>query len=132
MGSEKSPSESPTSLTPTESMGTIAAPADGKAKPLTEKPSRLLAATAMCVLAAACSKILRDSDPKPPGDEESFRAVAPAVSAPFVHPAPSLGVARAPAAGAAPAQAAAASLPPEARPTPAVVRVPPVDRKSVV
>src|SRR5712691_6895950 len=80
-------------------MGTIAALADGKAKPLTEKPSRLLAATAMCVLAAACSQIPRDSDPKSPSNEESFPAVAPAVSAPV------------------------ASLPPEARPTPAVVPV---------
>jgi hypothetical protein len=33
MASEKSPSESSTSLTPTQSMGTIAALADGKAKP---------------------------------------------------------------------------------------------------
>jgi membrane-bound lytic murein transglycosylase D len=107
-------------------MGTIAALADGKAKPLTEKPSRLLAATAMCVLAAACSQIPRDSDPKSPSDEESFPAVAPAVSAPVVQPASTVGVARAPAAVAAPAQTAAASLPPEARPTPAVVPVPPV------
>jgi len=104
-------------------MGTIAALADGKAKPLTEKPSRLLAATAMCVLAAACSQIPRDSDPKSPGDEESFPAVAPAVSAPVVQPASTVGVARA---VAAPAQAAAASLPLEAGPTPAVVPVPSV------
>src|SRR5438309_6899167 len=102
-------------------MGTIAALADGKAKPLTEKPSRLLAATAMCVLAAACSQIPRDSDPKSPGDEES-PAVAPAVSAPVVQPASTVGDARGPVA--APAQAAAASLPPEARPT--VVPVPSV------
>jgi membrane-bound lytic murein transglycosylase D len=107
-------------------MGTIAALADGKANPLTEKPSRLLAATAMCVLAAACSQIPRDSDPKSPSNEESFPAVAPAVSAPVVQPASTVGVARAPAAVAAPAQTAAASLPPEARPTPAVVPVPPV------
>src|SRR5712691_9581088 len=106
-------------------MGTIAALADGKAKPLTEKPSRLLAATAMCVLAAACSQIPRDSDPKSPSNEESFPAVAPAVSAPVVQPASTVGVARAPAV-AAPAQAAAASLPREARPTPAVVPVPSV------
>jgi len=107
-------------------MGTIAALADGKANPLTEKPSRLLAATAMCVLAAACSQIPRDSDPKSPSNEESFPAVAPAVSAPVVQPASTVGVARAPAAVAAPAQTAAASLPPEARPTPSVVPVPPV------
>ena len=106
-------------------MGTIAALADGKAKPLTEKPGRLLAATAMCVLAAACSQIPRDSDPKSPGDEESFPASAPAVSAPIVHPG-TVGVARAPAAVAAPAQAAAASLPAEARPTPAFVALPSV------
>jgi len=104
-------------------MGTIAALANEKAKPLTEKPSRLLAATAMCVLAAACSQIPRDSDPKSPGDEESFPAVAPAVSAPVVQPASTVGVARA---VAAPAQAAAASVPPEPRPTPAVVPVPSV------
>ena len=106
-------------------MGTIAALADEKAKPLTEKPSRLLAATAMCMLAAACSQIPTDSDPKSPSNEESFPAAAPAVSA--VQPASTVGVARAPAAVAAPAQAAAAApLPPEARPTPAVVPVPSV------
>src|SRR6266853_1574991 len=76
---------------------------DGQANPLTEKLSRLLAATAMCVLAAACSQIPRDSDPKSPSNEESFPAVAPAVSAPVVQPASTVGVARAPAAVAAPA-----------------------------
>src|SRR5438445_12999745 len=98
-------------------MGTIAALADGKAKPLTEKPSRLLAETAMCVLAAACSQIPRDSDPKSPGDEESFPAVAPAVSAPVVQHAPSVGGARALNASSAAPMTEFVTIPPLTRPT---------------
>src|SRR5260370_27083687 len=112
-------------------MGTIAAFADEKAKPLTEKPSRLLAAATMCVLASACSQIPWNSDPNSAGNDETFPAAAPAVSAPVTQPASNAEVARArvtaraAVAAAAPAQARAA-VPPGASPTPAVVPAPPL------
>jgi membrane-bound lytic murein transglycosylase D len=114
-------------------MGTIAGFADEKAKPLTEKLSGLLAATAMCVLASACSQIPWDSDPNPAGNEDSFPAAAPAVSSPAARSEPTAAFARAPApvtapaALAAPAAApAAAAVPRAASPTPAAVPLPAV------
>ncbi len=87
-----------------------------KVEPLTENLSKLLAAAAMCVSAAACSQIPWNSDPGSARNEETSPAAAPAVSA----PAPAAVAASA----AAPAPAPVALLP-AARPTP-VVPVPPV------
>jgi membrane-bound lytic murein transglycosylase D len=100
-------------------MGTIAAFADEKAKPLTEKLSRLLAAATMCVLASACSQIPWNSDPNSAGNDETFPAAAPAVSAPVTQPASNAEVARA-------RVTARAAVPPGANPTPAVVPAPPL------
>ena len=83
---------------------------------MTENLSKLLAAAAMCVSAAACSQIPWNSDPGSARNEETSPAAAPAVSA----PAPAAVAASA----AAPAPAPVALLP-AARPTP-VVPVPPV------
>jgi len=108
-------------------MGTIAALADEKAKPLTEKLSSLVAAVVMCVLAAACSQIPWDSDPNSVGNEESLPVATPAVSAPVAQPAPTTGVARAPVPVTAPAVLVTpAAMPPAASRTPAIVLVPPV------
>src|SRR5712691_9495188 len=94
-------------------MGTIAAFADEKAKPLTEKLSRLLTAAAMCVLGAACSQIPWNSDPDSARNGET--SPTPAVSAPVAQPASTAGVARAPVtAPAAVAVAAPAAAPPQA------------------
>ncbi len=65
---------------------------------MSEKLSRLLAATAICTLAAACSQIPWDADPSPAGNEKTLPAAAPAVSAPAAQPEPAAGVVRAPAA----------------------------------
>jgi len=103
-------------------MGTIAAFADEKAKPLTEKLSRLLTAAAMCVLAAACSQIPWNSDPDSARNEET--SPTPAVSAP--PPASTEATVPAPVAArvAGPAQTPA-DMPTAAAPMSAVVPVPP-------
>jgi membrane-bound lytic murein transglycosylase D len=95
---------------------------------LSEKLSRLLAATAICTLAAACSQIPWDADPGPADNERTFPAGAPAVSAPAAQPASTAGVDRAPATtapvaarAAAPAQAPAAT-PAAVVPVPAVAK----------
>jgi membrane-bound lytic murein transglycosylase D len=75
---------------------------------LTEKLSRLLAAAAICVLAAACSQIPWNSDPDSAGNEET--SPAPAASAPVAPPVSTAAAARAPVTA----------------PTPAVVPAPPV------
>ncbi len=97
---------------------------------MTENLSKLLAAAAMCVLAAACSQIPWNSDPGSARNEETSPAAAPAVSAPAAPPASTAAIARTPAPAAVAASAAAAApapgaLPPAARQTP-VVPVPPV------
>ncbi len=103
-------------------MGTIAAFADEKAKPLTEKLSRLLTAAAMCVLAAACSQIPWNSDPDSARNEET--SPTPAVSAP--PPASTEATVPAPVAArvAGPAQTPA-DMPTAPAPMSAVVPVPP-------
>ena len=58
---------------------------------MSEKLGRLLATTAICMLAAACSQIPWYADPSPAGNEEP--AAAPAVSAPAAQPASTAGVA---------------------------------------
>jgi len=58
---------------------------------LSEKLGRLLATTAICMAAAACSQIPWYADPSPAGNEEP--AAAPAVSAPAAQPASTAGVA---------------------------------------
>ena len=96
---------------------------------MTEKLSRLVAAAAMSVLAAACSQIPWNSDPNPAGNEEPLPAAAPAVSNPVAKPAATTGVARAPVPVGAPASVVApAALPPAANPAPAIVPVTPVAR----
>ena len=81
----------------------------------------------MCVLAAACSQIPRNSDPDSARNEET--SPTPAVSAPLAPPASTAGVVPAPAPVAArvtaPAQTPAA-VPPAAGPAAAVVPVPPL------
>src|SRR5260370_403071 len=100
-------------------MGTIAAFADEKAKPLTEKLSRLLAAATMCVLASACSQIPWNSDPNSAGNDETFPAAARPVPPRGPHPPPTGELAR-PRAPAGPAG------PPGPTPTPAVAPAPPL------
>jgi len=89
---------------------------------LSEKLSRLLAATAMCTLAAACSQIPWDPDPGPASSEKTSPAAESAVSAPVAQPAADAGVARARVA--APAEVPAAR--PAAAAPASVVPVPPV------
>ena len=62
-----------------------------KAKSLSEKLGRLLATTAICMAAAACSQIPWYADPSPADNEEP--AAAPTVSAPAAQPASTAGVA---------------------------------------
>ena len=71
---------------------------------MSEKLSRLLAAAAMCTL-AACSQIPWDRDPNPADNEKTHPAAAPAVSVPAAQPAADAGVTRA----LPPAQAPAAT-----------------------
>ena len=73
---------------------------------MSEKLSRLLAATAMCILAAACSQIPVDPDPGPASGEKTPPAAEPAVSSsPAAQPASTAGGASA----AVPALAATAA-----------------------
>ncbi|TMH38891.1 MAG: LysM peptidoglycan-binding domain-containing protein [Betaproteobacteria bacterium] len=89
---------------------------------MSEKLSRLLAATAMCTLAAACSQIPWDPDPGPASSEKTSPAAESAVSAPVAQPAADAGIARARVA--APAEVPAAR--PAAAAPASVVPVPPV------
>ena len=89
---------------------------------MSEKLSRLLAATAMCTLAAACSQIPWDPDPGPASSEKTSPAAESAVSGLVAQPAADAGVARARVA--APAEVPAAR--PAAAAPASVVPVPPV------
>ena len=82
---------------------------------MSEKLGTLLATTAICMLAAACSQIPWYADPSPAGNEEP--AAAPTVSAPAAQPEPVASAARV----AALAQAAAAVM---AAPGPTSAAVP--------
>jgi len=84
---------------------------------LTEKLTSLLAATAICVLAAACSHIPSDTDSSPPAEEKTLPAAATAASTPAAQLAPSGGADRATATAPA-AIATPAVVPPAANPTP--------------
>ena len=64
-----------------------------KVRPLTEKLSRLLAATAMCALAAACSQIPVDPDSGPANSGKTSPAAESAVSTPTAQPGSTVGVA---------------------------------------
>ena len=72
---------------------------------MSEKLSRLLAATAMCALIAACSQIPVAPDPGAASGEKTLAGTAPVVSAPAATPTSAAGVARV----AAPAQASPAA-----------------------
>ena len=89
---------------------------------MSEKLSRLLAATAMCTLAAACSQIPWDPDAGPASSEKTSPAAESAVSGLVAQPAADAGVARARVA--APAEVPAAR--PAAAAPASVVPVPPV------